>query len=710
MATSFNQRLFAVGALALACGAAVAGMAADAVPEDRYQWLEDVHGEKALAWTRQRNAVSEAKLQQSPRYAALHRGITEVLDSPQRIPAIVEQGGQVYNLWRDAEHQRGLWRRASSASYKAGKPQWQTVLDLDALAKAEGENWVWAGASCLQPAARRCLVSLSRGGGDAHVVREFDTAERRFVAGGFALPEAKGGLNWIDADTVSAYTDFGPGTMTASGYPRIVKLWKRGQPLADAKKVFEAAAEDMGVWTWSDQAPGGKTRHLIERRTSFFAGEQHLLDAAGKLVRLDKPDDATALPFGDGLLLELRSDWEVGGKRYAAGSLLAIGLDEFLAGGRKFATLFEPTATSSLQDTVRLRDGLLLVTMDNVRYKLVEWKRGEDGKGKGAWTRRELATDPYATLQVAAPAGQFGNGYLLTETGFLKPSAQYLAEAGSDKRKLLKQLPAFFDAATHEVEQLHARSADGTLVPYFIVKPKGATPPAGGWPTLLYGYGGFEISMKPSYSGILGRGWLAEGGVYVLANIRGGGEFGPRWHQSAQKANRQRSYDDFIAVAEDVQRRGITSPSRLGIMGGSLGGMLVSVAMVQRPELFGAVVSQVPLTDMRRYHKLLAGHSWIAEYGDPDIPEQWKYIGAYSPYHNAKAAPKYPAVLYTSSTRDDRVHPAHARKMVAKLEELGQPVLYWENLEGGHSGAANSRQQAQQWALTYTFLLDALKK
>jgi len=679
---------------------------AAAAEEDPYLWLEEVQGERALAWVREQQQATEQALQARPGQAALAEGLREVLASPQRLAPAQQLGEQLYNFWRDAAHPRGLWRRTTLASYRSAVPQWQTVLDLDRLAQEEGERWVWGGASCLPPQARRCLLSLSRGGGDAHVLREFDTVSGRFVdvaAGGFALPEAKGGASWVDADTLSVYTDFGPGSMTASGYPRQVRLWKRGTPLAQAPLLLKAGADDVGVWTWADDAPGRAT-HLIERRTSFFAGEQYLL-RAGRLVKLPKPDDASATPFGDQLLIELRSDWEVGGRRHAAGSLLAIALERFLAGGRQFQTLFAPTPGSALQSHTVLRSAVLLLRMDDVKQRLSEWRYTQ-----GRWRARALPAGELGSLSVTALAGQRSDRYLLTRSDFLTPATLELAEAGRDARQTLQQLPAFFDASSHAVEQLHARSRDGTAVPYFIVKPRGVPPPAGGWASLLYGYGGFEISMKPGYSGVLGRGWLSQGGVYVLANLRGGGEFGPRWHQAALREQRQRSFDDYIAVAEDLIARGITSPKRLGIMGGSLGGLLTSVALVQRPELFGAVVSQVPLTDMRRYHRLLAGASWIEEYGNPDLPEQWAYISKYSPYHNSQAGVAYPRVLYTSSTRDDRVHPAHARKMVARLQAQGHEVLYWENTEGGHAGAATIEQQVKLWALSYGFLAEQLMR
>ncbi|MBH9579581.1 prolyl oligopeptidase family serine peptidase [Inhella proteolytica] len=686
----------------LALAASAGAAPADSNAPDPYLWLEAVTGADVDPWVARQRQQAEGALQALPVYPQLQREIQEVLDSPSRIPAVQQLGdGQLYNFWRDAAHPRGVWRRTSLANFQRTQPEWETVLDLDQLAQQEGESWVWQGVSCLAPKDRRCLVSLSRGGTDARVVREFDTGTRAFVAGGFVLPEAKGGLSWVDGNHVAVYTDFGPGTLTESGYPRQLKLWQRGQALDQAKPLLEIPPSDMSLWTWTDSGPEG-SRVVVERRRGFFDGEQYLLER-GKLREIPKPLDATVTPFGDQLLIELRSDWQVGGRSFKAGSLLATPLAAFMAGqGKDFQLLFEPHERSGLQSVTRTRDALLLVHMDEVRQQLSEWRRE-----RGRWVQRRIETPAFASLWVSPLAGRSSNAYLLTQSSFLQPSTLELGEAGRSARQTLKTLPAFFDAAGLQVQQLHATSKDGTRVPYFVVGAQAANGPR---PTLLYGYGGFEISMRPNYSGITGRAWLARGGQYVLANIRGGGEFGPRWHQSAQKAGRQRSYDDFIAVAEDLQRRGLTTPKQLGILGGSLGGMLVQVAMQQRPELFGAVVSQVPLSDMKRYHRLLAGASWMAEYGDPDQPSDWEVIGAYSPYHNSKPDARYPPILYTSSTRDDRVHPAHARKMVALMQSQGHKVLYWENGEGGHAGAANNAQAAAMWALSYSFLIDTLMK
>ena len=683
--------------------AALAGARAQApaAPADKYMWLEDVDGAEALAWVAQRNAAARKELEAGARFPAIHARLKTILNSKERIPFVTMHGDYVYNFWRDATHVRGIWRRTTLDSFQKPEPAWETVIDVDRLAQEESENWVWAGASCLKPKGERCLVSLSRGGGDAHVVREYDLAARAFVKDGFVLPEAKGGASWIDRDTVFVNTDFGPGSMTSSGYPRIVKQWKRGTPLLAAGMVYEAREGDLAASAWKDFTPGHENE-FIERQVTFYTSEMFVREG-GQLVRVPKPDDANAYTVRDQLVLELRSDWKVGAATYPQGALLATSFKDFMQGGRAFEVLFTPSPTRSLDGVAVTRSALLVNELDKVRNRLVEL-RHVDGK----WQRRAVDAPAMGALGVSALDAVNSDQYFLTVTDFLTPTTLYLGHVGDDRRALLKSMPSFFDAKPYTVRQFEATSKDGTKVPYFVVMRKDAKL-NGKNPTVLYGYGGFEVSLKPSYSAVAGEAWLAQGGVYVLANIRGGGEFGPRWHQAALKDQRQRAFDDFISVAQDLIKRKVTAPRHLGIMGGSNGGLLVGAAMTQRPDLFNAVVSQVPLLDMQRYHKLLAGASWMGEYGDPDDPAQWTYISRYSPYHNVFADKRYPRVLFTTSTRDDRVHPGHARKMVAKMQEQGHDVLYWENTEGGHAGAANNDQQAQMWALTYSFLLNQLK-
>jgi prolyl oligopeptidase len=684
----------------------------DTEATDPFLWLEDVLGERALAWVRERNAQSQALLQARAEFAPIRDGLLEMLNSRARIPQVSRRGDHLYNLWQDETHPRGLWRRTTLAQYRQAEPAWETVLDLDALGAAESENWVWGGAVGLPPAHERVLISLSRGGADAAVVREFDTVAKAFVAGGFALPEAKSEVEWIDADTIYVGTDVGPGSLTSSGYPRTIRRWARGTPLANAATVFEVAADDMTAHVSVDATPGHE-RTLFVRAIDFHRRQHFLLEGAG-LRLLDLPEDASigfwnsADAPADTLLIELRSDWSVGAQTFAGGALLATDAAAFLAGAHCFDVLFAPTATRALAGHTTTRDHVVVNVLDDVASRLEEWRRTPQG-----FVRRAIEAPFPGTLSAASlhdptrADDPLADHYLLGYSDFLTPDVLWLARAGSDARETLKALPPRFDASGMHVDQFFASSADGTRVPYFVVWPAGvdtARPGDGSTPTLLYGYGGFEISMQPWYAAGYGQGWLARGGALVVANIRGGGEYGPAWHQAALKAHKQRSYDDFIAVAQDLIARRITSPARLGIEGGSNGGLLVGAAFTQRRELFGAVVCSVPLLDMQRYHRLLAGASWMAEYGNPDLPEEWAWIAAYSPYQNLQPGRRYPEVLFTTSTRDDRVHPGHARKMAAKMLALGQPVLYYENIEGGHGGAADNAQRAHVQALEMTYL------
>ncbi|WP_312513256.1 prolyl oligopeptidase family serine peptidase [Massilia sp.] len=669
--------------------------------DDPYLWLEEVDGERARAWVAERNAAAEAELEGRPGFAPLRTRLKAILDSSEKIPYVGVHDGLCYNFWRDANHARGIWRRTTLEQYRQPAPQWETVLDLDALARDEDENWVWAGVAWLEPHGARCLVSLSRGGGDAHVVREFDLSACAFVADGFTLPEAKSDVSWIDRDTLYVGTDFGPGSLTESGYPRIVKEWRRGTPLEQAITVYEAAPDDLAASGHQDNTPGWE-RAFIQRQIDFYTSEL-FLRRGEQLIKIDKPQDANAFALRDQIVIELRSDWDIGGRTYPQAALLATGFDAFLDGGRDFEVLFAPTAATSLDGVSVTKTALLLTVLDNVKNRVVELQR-TNGQ---AWQRRDVDVPAFGALGVAALDSDNSDDYFLTVTDFLHPTTLYLMTAGGDTRTPLKSMPAFFDAAPYDVAQHTAVSGDGTPVPYFVVTRRGQGPGEPN-PTLLYGYGGFEVSLKPFYSGMTGAAWLDQGGTYVLANIRGGGEFGPRWHQAALRQHRQRAFDDFIAVGEDLVRRGVTTPDKLGIMGGSNGGLLVGAALTQRPDLFGAVVCQVPLLDMRRYHELLAGASWMGEYGDPDDPADWEYLARYSPYHNVRPGERYPLVLFTTSTRDDRVHPGHARKMAARMLDQGHDVLYWENTEGGHAGAADNEQTARMWALTYTFLIEQL--
>jgi prolyl oligopeptidase len=664
--------------------------------DDPFQWLEEVQGEKPLAWAKEQNARTTKLLEARPEYEPIYKRTLEILDSKEKIPMPSFHGGLVYNFWKDDAHERGIWRRATLASYRTATPQWETVLDVDALAKAEGKAWVFHGANCLPPADERCLITLSGGGSDAAVVREFDTKTKDFVPGGFSLPEAKSIVAWRDQDTLWVGTDFGPGSLTSSGYPRVVKLWKRGTPLSEARTVFEGKAEDVASGGESEILSDGRY-DLVTRTPAFFRQEMFLL-VDDRLVELEVPEDCAPRVFFRGrFLFSLRSDWTVDGKTYREGSLLAADVDGLVKGQRKLEVLFEPSERVSLAAVDRSKDRVLLQTLDNVKSRLAALSLKD-----GAWQRAEIPTPgSVGTTDISATTDQ-SETFFFTYEDFTTADSLWLTENGGPPAKV-KTMPAFFDATGMTTEQLEATSKDGTKIPYFVVRPKGVKND-GTAPTLLYAYGGFEVSEVPVYSGSLGAAWLSRGGVYALANIRGGGEFGPAWHKAAMKENHIRNFEDFSAVARDLIARKITSPRHLGIMGGSQGGLLVGGTFAMYPDLFNAVVVQVPLADMKRYSHLLAGASWMAEYGDPDKPEDWAYIRTWSPYHLIRKDAKYPTPFFWTNTRDDRVHPGHARKMVAKLESQGHPVYYFENTEGGHGSGAVNKQTAQVTALQYAYL------
>jgi prolyl oligopeptidase len=702
------QTIAIAAGLAAAAGSTYAQEPA-AVTDDKYAWLEDVEGQKPLEWVKAQNAKSEAEIASTPEFKQLEGKILAMLDSDAKIPGVEKIGDYYYNFWKDKNHERGLWRRTTLEEYRKPQPQWETVIDLDALNKAEGlqddKKWVWHGADCRKPDYARCLIALSRGGSDADVTREFDLTTKQWVKDGFFRPEAKGALGWKDANTVYVFTDFGPGSMTPSGYPRIVKEWKRGTPLSTATVVYEGTNQDMYIAAYHDNTPGFE-RDFVSRTIAFYNDELYLRGSDGKLVKIDVPNSTGKGVVRDWLTVELREPWEIDGKTYKAGSLLATRFDDFMAGKRKFDVLFEPTDSTSLAGTTWTKNHVVLNVLDDVKNKLIVLTPSDDG-----WKKGEFAGAPaLGTIGVSAVDSDNSDAVWLTVTDYLTPTTLMMAEVGGPASAVeaLKTMPAFFDASKDVVEQHFATSKDGTKVPYFLVRPKDLKYD-GSAPTLLYGYGGFEISLTPGYSGGVGMGWLEKGGVYAVANIRGGGEYGPRWHQAALKQNRHKAYEDFAAVAQDMIARKITSPKRLGIQGGSNGGLLTGNMLMQYPELFGAVVVQVPLLDMKRYNHLLAGASWMAEYGNPDTAD-WQFIQKFSPYHLFDPAKTYPPTIFMTSTRDDRVHPGHARKMMAKMLDAGKDVRYYENIEGGHGGAANNKQSAHMSALAYTFLWQQLNK
>lgn len=669
--------------------------------DESFEWLEEVEGEAPLAWARAHNARSEGKLTRAPGFASLEQRLFSIYSAKDKIPAVTQLGPWLYNFWVDAERPRGLWRRTTWAEYRKVEPTWETVLDVQALGEAEKESWVFGGTRCLYPQYKKCLVFLSRGGGDADVVREFDLEAKAFVPDGFVLPEAKTNVSWKDDDTLYVGTDFGAGSLTASGYPRVIKEWKRGTPLSSAREIFSVKVGDIAA-SGTRVFDHGRVHDVFTRAIDFEHSETFLL-REGQLVRVNKPDGADFGLWDDQMLLRLRSPLAVGGQTFPQGSLLVTPLEAFLNGNARFHALFTPTAHESLDDWTGTKTHLIVTSLRDVKTAVTVYTRD----AQGAFRPRALPLDAPGTVSVGPVDAHQSDDAWFSHSDFLAPSSLSLWHVGGDGREPLKRLPARFDAAGFEATQHFATSKDGTRVPYFLIAQSQRQRPV---PTVLTAYGGFEVSRLPAYNATVGAAWLESGGAFVLANLRGGGEYGPAWHEAAMRDRRQNAYDDMIAVAEDLVKRQVTTPRQLGITGGSNGGLLTSVMLTQRPQLFGAIVSAVPLTDMKRFHKLLAGASWMSEYGNPDDPNDWAFLSRYSPFHNIKPSKdvSYPPLLYTSSTRDDRVHPAHARKMVARLEAMGHEPLYYENIEGGHGGAADIRQAAHVMALEYTFFAEAL--
>jgi len=668
-----------------------------ALAEDAFLWLEEIHAEPALAWVTGQNALTEAHLP-AEALAATTARMLDVLDSVDRIPMVTRRGDYLYNFWRDAAHPRGLWRRTTLEQYRTAETAWDVLLDVDALGQREGVEWVWGGADLLYPTYDRALVRLSPDGGDAVSVREFDLETREFVADGFKLPTAKLSATWIDRDTIFVSTDFGPDTLTTSSYPRQVRRWRRGTPLDSAGLVLEVPVDHMGAWAGHDHTPGFE-RDLVIDRIDFWRSRAYLADG-DELAPIEVPDDAEVDVRREWLLVSLRSDWDIAGQVFAAGSLLATRLESFLDGERVLEAVFTPDPSTSLVDFGWTRNHLLLTELRDVQSRVEVLTPGPD-----EWERQELGTiESNQTVHVAAVDPDESDDYWQVVNGYVQPSMLQLGAIGTGFLETLKSEPAFFDGSAFRVEQHFATSDDGTKVPYFQVAPRDLAYD-GQAPTILRGYGGFEIPQLPGYDGMAGRAWLERGGVMVFANIRGGGEYGPAWHHAALRENRPRAYEDFAAVAKDLIERKVTSPAHLGCLGRSNGGLLVGNMLTHYPELFGAIVCGVPLLDMKRYTKLSAGTSWIAEYGDPDNPDDWAFIQEFSPYHNLRERIAYPPVLFYTATSDDRVGPVQARKMAARMQERGiRDVYLYENREGGHAGSADNAQAAHMHAMSYEFM------
>jgi prolyl oligopeptidase len=704
------RKILLAGAAAMTIGATgsaqPAGNAAQpaqpaTAASDEFEFLEEIEGERALAWARAENEKTLGALQSDPRYQQFYDRALEILQARDRIPAVAIRPSGLYNFWQDQDHVRGILRRTTLASYRTDNPTWETVLDVDALAREENANWVYQGMQCLQPEQRRCLVILSNGGRDANFVREYDLVEKRFIPGGFSLPEGKQNVAWLDANTILVARDFGEGTMSTSGYPITVRRLSRGQPPTAAREVFRGSPQDVRVFPFVLRDSAGRVHGSgVGRAVSFFENEYTIFTPRGNVV-LPLPRKASPVGIVDGrLLVSLREPWQAApGLDFATDSVISYDLAQWKRDPLRArpSLVWAAGPRQTLQGVAATRNTMLLTVLDNVRGRASVWNYE-----RGAWRSRPVPLPQNATLNIAA-VSDTNDLSMFTVTDYLQPTSLYLYDAARDAApERIKTTPPRFNAAGHVVEQFEATSRDGTKIPYFVVRPRNA-PMDGSTPTLLYGYGGFQSSQTPGYLGTTGRLWLEQGNAWVVANLRGGGEFGPNWHQSAQRANKQRTWDDYIAVAEDVIARRLTSPRRLGVVGGSQGGLLVGTAITQRPELFNAAIIQVPLFDMMRYHLLGAGASWIGEYGDPRIAEQRAWIEGYSPYQRLTPGRTYPTPFIHTSTADDRVHPAHGRKAAARLGAIGQPYYYYENMQGGHSAAANLQETARRLALEYTY-------
>lgn len=680
---------------------------------DPYIWMEEVEGDEALNWVRGQNERSLDVLENDPVYEELKAAALEIVNSTERIPYGSIRGGEVYNFWQDETNVRGLWRKTSLESYGTESPEWETILDFDALAKEEDANWVFKGASVYaEPGSTNytSLVTLSDGGKDAAVRREFDLTTKTFVEGGFEMPEAKAGTAWVDRDTLLVGTDWGEdgSTLTESGYPSIVKRWKRGTPLEEAETIFTGDKTDVGIWPFTLELEDGTRLQNVAESDTFFTSKYWWFPE-GETEPVQWPIPAKATPsdiYKGKFLFTLEQDWDAKGQgEFKSGDLLAFDLASFLETRElpEVELVFRPNDRQAVNGVSVAKGAALLSINDNVRGVILKLEPGENG-----WTTEPLDLPRNGQVGLAF-ADKDESTVFINYEGFLTPDSLLSYSTDSEEIATLKSLPEKFDTDGLTVQQFEATSKDGTKVPYFVVHREDIELD-GSTPTLLYGYGGFQISLNPRYSAISGKLWLERGGAYVLANIRGGGEFGPEWHQAGLKTKRQVVYDDFIAVGEDIIAKGITSSDHLGIMGGSNGGLLMGVMMTQRPDLWDAIVIQVPLLDMLRYHLLLAGASWVDEYGSPDVPEEREWLEKMSPYNNFDDSVDYPTPFFVTSTKDDRVHPAHARKMAKLFEETGKPFFYYENIDGGHSAAANLQETAKRSALEYTYLTRQLMR
>ncbi|REH00843.1 prolyl oligopeptidase family serine peptidase [Flavobacterium aquicola] len=669
--------------------------------DDKYQWLEEVDGVKSLEFVNAQNKITFEELSKEKDYQSMFNNALEIYNSSERIEYPSISGKYVYNFWKDKDHERGIWRRCLLTQYINKNITWETLLDIDELSKKDNIKWVYSGATGLYPSYDRFLIMLSKGGGDAVITKEFDVNTKQFIENGFFIDEAKASATYLDENTLLVSSDFGEGTMTTSGYPKQVKLWKRGTLLKDAQLIFDGQSSDVGSWGIVLR-DGAQSYTLIIQGTTFFSNNSYIW-INNKLIKLDLPTDSNIKTIlNNQLIVELKSDWTVNTITYKAGTLLSLDFKKIINNEKEIQVILVPDEFSSISEVSSTKNKLLINLLTNVTGQLYIYSFAN-----GKWVNQKVKAPDFGTISIAA-TDELSDQYFFEFENFTTPTTIYNADANNNTFKAYKSLPAYFDANKYQIKQFKAKSKDGTMVPYFLVSAKNIKND-GNNPTLIYAYGGFEVSSNPFYSATFGISWLEKGGVFVLANIRGGGEFGPKWHLDGIKEKRQNVFDDLYSVSEDLITKKITSSKHLGVMGGSNGGLLVGVAFVQRPDLYNAVVCEVPLLDMHRYNKLLAGASWMDEYGNPDIPEEWNYIKKYSPYQNLKTNVKYPEVLFTTSTRDDRVSPGHARKMVAKMNDMGYKTYYYENTEGGHGGSSTNEQKAKENALIFSYLLMKLQ-
>lgn len=673
---------------------------------DHYQWLENVSGEKAMAWVRAENERSAKVLESDPRFSSLRAAALKIAESPDRLPEPDINGGDVFNTWQDPQHVNGILRRTTLADYLTKDPHWTTLLDYDALGKQDNQKWVAHGRDCLYPGNELCLVSLSAGGEDADTVREFNLKTAKFVSNGFVLPRSKQSTAWIDKDTLLVARDWGPGTMTKSGYAFVIKMWKRGQPLEQAKEVYRGTPTDVWANPVTLQDSERHQVSMVVRGLNFFESEYSLLTSAGvKKIALPGKTNIVGLLHGQ-IIVMLNEDWkpQASAEKLVQGTVASLNLEEVKKDPLhlKPAIVFAPTATEFAQDVEFTKDRLLLSTLENVQGRVYSFAPGSNG----IWMRKKLNIPENSTVNIVS-GNWSDNQFFVRIEGFLTPPSLLLGDAASGALREAKTRPPQFDASRDLVEQLYAVSKDGTKVPYFVVRPKEIRYD-GSNPTILTAYGGFQVSMTPNYNAIMGKLWLERGGVYVLANIRGGGEFGPAWHEAGLKTHRQRIYDDFAAVGQDLVNRKITSPRHLGIEGGSNGGLLMGVEMTQYPAMWNAVDIAVPLLDMLRFEQIAAGASWVGEYGSVSNPQERAFLASISPYNQLKPDVKYPEPLIWTTTKDDRVGPVHARKFAAKMEEFKKPFFYREITEGGHGSGADLKERSETNAVEYLYFIRKL--